>query len=130
MILREVDLNKHTLPILLLLAILVVALLSFSFEWVPPDVTALGVLLALVLTGLIPVERAFAGFGSETVMLLLGLLILTAALMRTGMVEIISRRMLLYTRNNHSRILLMSMSAVGLMSSFISNTAAAAFFYR
>jgi di/tricarboxylate transporter len=35
-------------------------------------VTALGVLLALIILGLVPLEQAFAGFGSDTVMLLLG----------------------------------------------------------
>jgi di/tricarboxylate transporter len=73
-----------TFPILLLLIILFVAVLFFWFEWVSPDVTALGVLLALVVFGLIPLEQAFAGFGSDTFMLLLGILIMTAALMRTG----------------------------------------------
>ena len=68
-----------TLPILLLLVILAIALELFSFEWVSPDVTALGVLLALILFGLVPLEQAFAGFGSDTVMVILGLLIMTAA---------------------------------------------------
>ena len=38
-----------TLPILLLLIILAFALVLFWFEWIPPDVTALGVLLALIV---------------------------------------------------------------------------------
>ena len=65
-----------TLPIILLLVILAIALLLFWFEWVPPDVTALGVLLALIILGLVPLEQAFAGFVSDTVMLLLGVLIM------------------------------------------------------
>jgi len=117
-----------TLPILLLLTILVIALLLFSFEWVPPDVTALGVLLAVILLGLVPPEKAFAGFGSDTVMLLLGLLIITAALLRTGVVEVISRGLLQFTGKHPGSLLLVMMLAVGLLSSFINNTAAAAFF--
>ena len=95
-----------TVAIALLLVILVVALILFSFEWVPPDVTALGVMLALVVLGLVPLDQAFAGFGSDTVMLLLGLLILTAALLRTGVIQMIERRMLQFTdpsRQHHSR---------------------------
>jgi di/tricarboxylate transporter len=117
-----------TLAIFLLLVILVVALLLFSFEWVPADVTALGVLLALILLGLLPLEEAFAGFGSETVMLLLGLLIMTAALMRTGVVELVSRHLLRLTSQHPERLLLITMLSAGLLSAFISNTAAAAFF--
>ncbi len=117
-----------TLPILLLLIILAVALLLFTFEWVPPDVTALGVLLALVVLGLVPPEQAFAGFGSDTVLLLLGLLIMTAALMRTGVVEVVSRRLLQFTSQHPGRLLPATMLAVGLLSAVINNTAAAAFF--
>jgi di/tricarboxylate transporter len=114
--------------ILLLLIILIIALVLFSFEWVSPDVTALGVLVSLVLLGLVPPEKAFLGFGSETVMTLLGLLIMTTALMRTGIVDIISRQLLQFTHDKPNRLLPFMMLAVGLLSSVINNTAAAAFF--
>ena len=64
-----------TPSILLLLIILGIALVFFSFEWISPDVTALGVLLTLILFELVPPDDAFSGFGSDTVMLILGLLI-------------------------------------------------------
>ena len=117
-----------TLPILLLLIILAVALVLFWFEWIPPDVTALGVLLALIVLGLLPPDRAFSGFGSDTVMLLLGLLIMTAALMRTGVVEVVSRNLLEFTSKRPGTLLPATMLAVALLSSIINNTAAAAFF--
>lgn len=117
-----------TLSIFLLLLILVIALLLFSFEWFPPDVTALGVLVTLVVLRLVPLEQAFAGFGSDTVMLLLGLLIMTAALMRAGVVEVVSRKLLQFTNKRPGSLLPVTMLAAGLLSSFINNTAAAAFF--
>ncbi len=117
-----------TLPILLLLIILAAALVLFTFEWLPPDVTALGVLVALVVLRLVPLEQAFAGFGSDTVMLLLGLLIMTAALMRAGVVEVVSQRLLRVANRHPQRILPAMMGAVGLLSALINNTAAAAFF--
>ena len=117
-----------TLPILLLLILLAIALVLFWFEWIPPDVTALGVLLSLIVLGLIPLDRAFSGFGSDTVMLLLGLLIMTAALMRTGVVEVVSRNLLEFTIKRPGTLLPATMLAVALLSSVINNTAAAAFF--
>ncbi len=117
-----------TLPIILLLVILAIALLLFWFEWISPDVTALGVLLALIILGLVPLDQAFAGFGSDTVMLLLGLLIMTAALMRTGVVEVVSRKFLQFTSKNPASLLPATMLAVALLSAVINNTAAAAFF--
>jgi len=117
-----------TLPILFLLVILTIALILFSFEWIPPDVTALGVLISLILLGLIPMDQAFAGFGSDTVMLLLGILIITAALMRSGVVEVVSRKLLQITSKHPRSLLPALMLAVGTLSSIINNTAASAFF--
>jgi di/tricarboxylate transporter len=117
-----------TLPIILLLVILVIALVLFWFEWVSPDVTALGVLLALIVLGLVPPDQAFAGFGSDTVILLLGLLIMTAALMRTGVVEVVSRKFVQFASQHPGRLLPATMLAVGLLSAVINNTAAAALF--
>ena len=117
-----------TLSILLLLVILGIALLLFWFEWVSPDVTALGVLLALIVLGLVPLDQAFSGFGSDTVMLLLGLLIITAALMRTGVVEVLSRKFMQFTSKNPASLLPLTMLAVALLSAVINNTAAAALF--
>ena len=117
-----------TLSILLLLVILGIALLLFWFEWVSPDVTALGVLLALIVLGLVPLDQAFSGFGSDTVMLLLGLLIITAALMRTGVVEVLSRKFMQFTSKNPASLLPLTMLAVAVLSAVINNTAAAALF--
>jgi di/tricarboxylate transporter len=119
---------KMTISIILLLIILVVALLFFSFEWIPPDVTAIGVLVALIVFGLVPLDQAFSGFGSDTFILLMGLLIMTAALMRTGVVEVVGRILLQYTANHPGSLLPATMISVAIMSTFINNTAAAAFF--
>lgn len=117
-----------TAAMILLLVILVIALLLFSFEWVPPDVTSLGVLLALIIFRLVPLDRAFDGFGSDTFMLLFGLLIMTAALMRTGVMEIVGQRLLTLVHRYPKNLSLITMLAVGMLSSVINNTAAAAFF--
>jgi di/tricarboxylate transporter len=111
-----------------LLAILFTALVLFSFEWVSVDVVALGVLLALILTGLLPPEQAFAGFGSDTVILILGLLILTAALVRTGVVEMTGRWIMQYSGHNPDRALNVVTAAAATLSAFMSNTASTAFF--
>lgn len=114
--------------ILTLLIILGTALLFFSFEWVSADVVALGVLLALILTGLLPLDQAFAGFGSDTFILIFGLLILTAALVRTGVVEIVTRAIMRQTGDDPNRLLVMIVSSAAVLSGFMSNTASTAFF--
>jgi di/tricarboxylate transporter len=117
-----------TLQIILLIIIIVATLTLFSIETVPADVVALGVMLALILLGILPAERAFAGFGSDTAIMILGLLILTAALVRTGVVQLVARRILRSVGESKSRLYWLLMSTAGVMSAFISNTATAAFF--
>ncbi|NLF74573.1 MAG: SLC13 family permease [Chloroflexi bacterium] len=112
----------------LLLAILVVIIVLFAFEWIAADVVAIGLLVTLVLTGMLTMDEAFAGFGSSTFILLLGLFILTAALTRTGVVDMAGRRILRYTGSNPNQLLLIVMGAASGLSTVLSNTAATAFF--
>lgn len=117
-----------TPEIALVLLIIAVAVILFSFEWVPPDVVALGVLATLILTGLLPAEEAFAGFGSDTVLMILGLFILTASLLRTGVVEMTGRAIIRFTGDDLNRLLAVVMAASAGLGAFISNTASTAFF--
>ena len=80
-----------TPEIALCLGILGCAILLFAWDRVPADVVALGVMLAVIATGLLPADKAFAGFGSDTVMMILGLLVMSAGLIQTGVVEIAGR---------------------------------------
>lgn len=117
-----------TIAIAALLAILVVAVIFLSFEWVPADVVALGILIVLILAKLLPTDEAFAGFGSDTVIVMLGLLILTATLLRTGVVDAVSQSILDRVGSRANLLLPTVMLAAAVLSSFISNTATTAFF--
>jgi di/tricarboxylate transporter len=117
-----------TFSIALLLALIVIAIILFLFEWVPTDVVALSLLVTLVLTGLLPSKQAFSGFGSDTVIMILGLLIMTASLARTGVVDLIGRSILRYTGADPTHLLLVVMIASAVLSAFMSNTASTAFF--
>ncbi|KXK14682.1 MAG: citrate transporter [Chloroflexi bacterium OLB14] len=117
-----------TLSIFLLLLVLTISLILFWSEWLSPDVTALGALLTLIIFRLIPLEEAFLGFGSDTVMVILGLLIMTAAFMRTGVVNVISSRFFQFTSKHPNSLLPVTMIVVTALGAFISNTASVAFF--
>lgn len=113
--------------VLLVLIIISVALVLFATERFPADVIALGIVITLVLTGLLSTSEAFAGFGSDTVIMILGLLIMTAALVRTGVVELTEQILFRITGSSPKRILAMTLLAGSGLSSFMSNTAATAF---
>lgn len=116
-----------SIQILLLLVTVVVALVLFSLEKMPADVTALGVLLFLILTGLLPAEEAFAGFGSDVVVMMLGLLVLVAALIRTGVTYFTGRAILRWAGADVNQLVLVVMIAAVMLGAFMSNTAATAF---
>ncbi len=117
-----------TFQIALLLGILAVAIVFFVWEIVSAEVVALGILLALAIGGLIPTEEAFAGFGSDTVLMILGLLILTAALERTGLVDVAGRAVLTRAGSDPDRLFLLVVVSSCVLGAFISNTATTAFF--
>ena len=117
-----------TFEIALLLALIAVAVVGFSIDRVSADVVGLGLLLALVLTGLLPAAKAFAGFGSDTVIMIFALLVMTVALAKAGVVEVTGRLIVRLAGNHPHRLLLLVMTAVAGLSAFISNTAATALF--
>jgi di/tricarboxylate transporter len=112
----------------LLIGLTALSVVFFSFDWISPDVVALGLVLALVFCGLLPASEAFQGFGSETVIMILGLLILTAALMRTGVVDLAGSMILRWTGTSPTRLLIVVMLASAVLGAFMSNTASTAFF--
>lgn len=110
------------------LAILAIAVGAFAWDRLPADVIALGVMLAVIATGLLPADKAFAGFSSDTVMMILGLLIMTVGLVQTGVVEIAGRYVFEFAGRNPAVFLPLIMVSVAVLSAFMSNTAATAFF--
>jgi di/tricarboxylate transporter len=116
------------IQIALVLGTVLAALVLFSFERIPVDVTALGILLFLILAGLLPPEHAFAGFGSDVLVMMLGLLILVAALNRTGVTNIVGRALLDRTDASQQQLLLAVMVIAAIVGAFMSNTTATAFF--
>jgi di/tricarboxylate transporter len=110
------------------LAILGAAILVFAWDRVPADVVALGVMLAVIAAGLLPADKAFAGFASDTVMMILGLLVMSAGLTHTGVVDVAGRYVFELAGRNQAVFLPLVMVSAALVSAFMSNTAATAFF--
>lgn len=117
-----------TPAMIILLILLIVALILFSIDIFPAEVTALSVMLALILTGVLPANQAFAGFGSDTSLMILGVLLLTTALVKTGVVQLLTSRILSQVGSDSNRLYWVITLVVSGLSAFISNTATAAFF--
>ncbi|QFP76476.1 SLC13 family permease [Deinococcus sp. AJ005] len=114
-------------PVTLILILFVAALVLFATEWLPVDVTALGLLSGLLLTGLVTPKQAFAGFGSDTVLTLASLFILTRVLLRAGVIEWIGTSLARRARNAPAMLRGLLGTVAGI-SAFTSNTATTAVF--
>lgn len=79
---------------IIILIILVGTLAMFIWERWRHDMVALGALLACVVTGVLPGEQAFEGFGHPAVITVACVLVLSRGLQLTGAVEVVSRRIL------------------------------------
>jgi len=117
-----------TLEIGLVLGIIGLAMVLFSIEKIAPDVIALGIIVILVVSGLLPLDRALAGIGSEAFILILGLLVMTAGLEKTGVVDMAGDWIVRTAGHDANRFLLIVMLAAAGLSALMSNTGATAFF--
>ena len=117
-----------TSAMIILLIIIALAIVLFSLDALPADVIGIGIMIALIITGILTPEEGIAGFGSDTAIKTLGLLLLTTALIRTGFVQMVTRWIIEQVGEDKNRLFwLVSLATAG-MGSFTSNTASTAFF--
>jgi di/tricarboxylate transporter len=115
-------------------AIILVALVLFATEPVPIDVTAIGIMVALMVLGTdgpfsvteISAAEGLSGFSSSATLTVLAMFILSAGIQRTGIVHMLGARVARFTKESLSRQLAATMGLVGPISGFINNTAAVA----
>jgi len=111
-----------TLEMALTLGILVIAILLFITEWLRVDVVALGVVVMLMFTGILTPSEAISGFSSTSVMTIAALFVVGGAVMQTGLAGTIGRRILTIAGSSQTRLLVVIMAAVALLSGFMSDT--------
>ncbi|UIJ37451.1 SLC13 family permease [Desulfobaculum bizertense] len=106
----------------LTLIILFVAAILFFSELVPLPITAMLVPVALSAFGIIPAKEAFINFGNQWVVIFMGMFVVGEATFVTGFAEKIGLLTLKFSKGKESRVLILSMLAVGVLSAFLSNT--------
>jgi di/tricarboxylate transporter len=104
------------------LGILAVAILLFITEWLRVDVVALGVVVALMFTGILTTSEAISGFSSTAVLTIAALFVVGGAVMQTGLAGTIGRRILTIAGGSQTRLLVVIMATVALLSAFMSDT--------
>ena len=92
------------------------------------DIVALLVVLALMLSGILTVGEALAGFGSPVVMLVACLLVVGEMLDRTGVAVAIGNWILKKGGSDETRLYIVIMAAAALLGAVMSSTAVVAIF--
>jgi di/tricarboxylate transporter len=104
------------------------AVLLFATERLPVDLTALTVMAALLLSGIITPREGIAGFSNTATVTVGAMFILSAGLYRTGAVNALGGQLARLCRRSVWLALAVMMPAIGVVSAFVNNTAAVAVF--
>ena len=110
------------------LALLVVALVLFSLDVLSVDVVGIIVLLLLAIPGVLTPGEALASFGDSTIVVLVGLFMMTAGIVKTGGVERVGLRLAALGGSSPRRLTNFVLLATVSVSCFLSNMVTTAVF--
>ena len=117
--------GKQMSPSTITLLFLLFAVVMFVLEKIPLGVTSMIVCIGLVVTGVLDVQTAFAGFIDSNVILFVAMFIVGGALFETGMANKIGGIVTRFAKTERMLIIAI-MVIVGVMSGVLSNTGTAA----
>jgi len=102
--------------------LLVGVLLCFVWERFPPDITALGLLVVLIATGLLTTKEALSVFANPAPLTVGAMFVLSAALVKCGAVDRLSALVERSARWPYALVILALFILVAAISAFINNT--------
>lgn len=104
------------------LALLVVLFIAFILELYPPEVTAIGGAAAFILMGFIPRAEIMAVFSNPAPITIAAMFILSGALVRTGVLEAISEKIISRAGKRPTIAVAIFIGAAIAASAFMNNT--------
>ena len=116
------------LEILILVIILMISIVLFTTGLIRMDLTALFVLVALAVTGLVTPTQAISGFSNSAVVSTWAMFILSAGLTRTGISSLLGSKMLKIVGKSEGRTIAILMTISALLSTVMFNIGVTAMF--
>lgn len=110
------------MEIALVLGLLAATVALFALEKLPVDMTTLIVLAILVVSGILSVEQAFAGFSNPIIVVLASLFVISGTLERSGVMDAVGARLHRVARGGQGQLVPAVMGLAALLSAFASNT--------
>jgi len=103
-------------------AILLLTLYLLMTEKISIALTAVGIIVLLVVSKILPPREAVSGFSNPAVITVGAMFVVSKGMMRTGGVEYLSRKLIALARGNFVVALGIILITVALASAFINNT--------
>jgi len=111
-----------TWEIALVLLLLFAAFVSFVWEKIPPDVTALALFVIIVLSGLLTESRAFSVLANPAPLTVGAMFVLSAALVKCGAIDRLAALLGRAAGFHYFTLILVVMLGAGAISAFVNNT--------
>ena len=108
--------------------VIVVAVTLFATERFPPDLVAISAMAVLTLSGVIGPAEALSGFSNTATVTVAAMFVVSAAVLKTGVIEAIGPLVSRHFRRQFNRTSAMMMGTVGAISAFVNNTPVVATF--
>ena len=117
-----------TIEMLTILVIILIAVILFSTEKVPIDVTAILIMTVLIVLKIITPEEGVRGFSNSATITVAAMFVISAAIKKTGAINYVSIHISKIFKFNFWIGLFVAMIIVLLISAFINNTPVIAVF--
>src|SRR5215213_1451486 len=115
-------------PVAIVIILLFVAVALFATERIPIDIVTILLVIALVVTGVLTAGEAFAGFGNDIVITISGLFILTGGLVKTGVIDVVGRRLHKIAGGREFNLTVLVMVVAAACAAMLKNTTTTAMF--
>jgi len=103
-------------------AVLILTLYFLITEKISVDLTAIGIMVILVVSGILTPRETIGGFANPAVITVGAMFVVSKGMMRTGGVEFLGRRIIQLAGGNHRLALIIILLTVAVASAFINNT--------
>ncbi len=110
------------MDIAIVLTLLVLAIIAFSTEKISVDIVTMTAVLLLVLFGIIDYKQAFAPFGSDFIIMLASIFIVTSAIDSSGVLELWTAKLMKRPKKSQMGLIMPMISITSIFSAFMNNT--------
>lgn len=111
---------------IIVIIILLSAIILFTREKIPVDLTALMIMATLLLTGIISPEEGISGFSNNATVTVAAMFVISSGLFRTGALNFIGDFLTKRAKKSYLGGLLLMLLITGFISAFINDTAVVA----